>query len=217
MDGVHDLGGMQGFGAVDVHETDDVFHHDWEGRMWAIARTCRAPDWTIDWWRHVRELIDPADYLTRPYFDQWMQTYAAAFVSSGIFSVDEIASGHTDERGPAPPPRSLHQIVEIARDEAHAFDAPADASARFIPGDRVRCVSHGAEHHSRLPRYVRGRLGTIRAHWGAHVFADLSARGITAGQHIYSVEFSAPELWGADANPRDRVHLDLWECYLDPA
>jgi nitrile hydratase subunit beta len=217
MDGVHDLGGMQGFGAVGVDEPDVPFHHDWEGRMWAIARTCRAPDWTIDWWRHMRERIDPTDYLSRPFFDQWMQTYAAGFVTSGIFTVDEIASGHTAQSAPAPAALSLDQIIENARDEAHAFDAPADADALYAPGDLVRGVSHGAAHHSRLPRYVRGRTGVIRAHWGAHVFADLSAKGIKVGQHIYSVEFSATELWGPDADARDQVHLDLWESYLEPA
>ena len=78
MDGIHDLGGRQGFGPIDVNEPEAAFHHPWEGRAWAIVRGCRHPDWTIDWWRHVRELIDPVDYLTRPYFDSWAQTQLAA-------------------------------------------------------------------------------------------------------------------------------------------
>ncbi|MFQ5624219.1 MAG: hypothetical protein ACE5FS_12595, partial [Paracoccaceae bacterium] len=90
MDGIHDLGGKQGFGAVKVSEPEEPFHYPWEGRMWAIARTCASPEWTIDWWRHVRERIDPVDYLTRPYFDQWCQTSMAAFVTSDIFTLDEV-------------------------------------------------------------------------------------------------------------------------------
>ena len=220
MDTIHDLGGMQGFGPVDASEPDEPFHQDWEARMWAIARTCRAPDWTIDWWRHMRERIEPVDYLTRPYFDQWMQTYAAGFVTSGIFTVDEIASGHSSERHAPPARRPLATVLDDARAEAKSYESPAPAPARFAPGDRVRCISTpplGQDHHTRLPRYARARLGTIHAHWGSHVFADLAARGVHQGQHIYSVRFEARELWGDGADPRDTVHLDLWESYLEPA
>ncbi|MFV2038398.1 MAG: SH3-like domain-containing protein, partial [Paracoccaceae bacterium] len=113
--------------------------------------------------------------------------------------------------------RDLNQVLSDARAEAHSYHAPAPAPARFSPGDRVRCVLHGSDHHSRLPRYVRGRAGVIREHWGAHVFAGLSARGIRQGQHIYSVSFCATELWGPDVDGRDRVQLDLWESYLESA
>ena len=66
MDGPHDLGGKEGFGPIDVDEEEVPFHHAWEGRMWGLAKCTCAPDWTIDWWRHVRELTDPVDYLSRP-------------------------------------------------------------------------------------------------------------------------------------------------------
>ncbi len=220
MDTIHDIGGMQGFGAIRVDEPDEPFHHDWEARMWAIARNARAPDWTIDWWRHMRERIDPVDYLTRPYFDSWMQTFACGYITSGLFTLDEIASGHTDEKRPPPAPETLSQIIERARSEALSFEAPAPAPPRFARGDRVRASANpplGRDHHTRLPRYVRARLGTIHAHWGSHVFADLAARGTHQGQHIYSVRFEARELWGDDADSRDAVHLDLWESYLEPA
>ncbi len=220
MDTIHDLGGMQGFGAVDVHETEEPFHHPWEARMWAIARNARAPDWTIDWWRHMRERIDPVDYLTRPYFDSWMQTFACGYITSGLFTLDEIASGHTDDKHPPPPGETLSQILERARAEALSFEAAAPVPPRFAPGDRVRAIANpplGRDHHTRLPRYVRAHLGTIHAHWGSHVFADLAARGTHQGQHIYSVRFEARELWGGDADARDAVHLDLWESYLEPA
>ena len=102
MDGPQDLGGRQGFGPVDAAEPEEPFHADWEGRMWGIARGMARPaDWSIDWFRHCRELIDPADYLSRPYFDQWMQAYAAMLVDSGVVSVEEIVAG----RAAGPPPR----------------------------------------------------------------------------------------------------------------
>ena len=95
MDGIHDLGGKEGYGPIDVDESETPFHAPWEGRMWGISRLARAPDWTIDWWRHVRELIDPVDYLKRPYFDSWAQTHLAAFINSGIISLEEAVSGKT--------------------------------------------------------------------------------------------------------------------------
>ena len=93
MDGIHDLGGKLGYGPVDVNEPEDPFHADYEGRMWAISRTARAPDVTIDWWRHVRELIAAENYLNRPYFDSWAQTTIASMIDAGVFSIEELESG----------------------------------------------------------------------------------------------------------------------------
>ncbi|MCH8240874.1 MAG: nitrile hydratase subunit beta, partial [Proteobacteria bacterium] len=101
MDGIHDLGGRQGFGPVDTQEKQVAFHSGWEARAFAIVRAMsRAPDWTLDKFRFTREQIGPADYLTRPYYDQWLQCYAAMMIGSGIASVAEIASGHALD-GPA--------------------------------------------------------------------------------------------------------------------
>ena len=99
MDGIHDLGGREGFGAIDVDEPEEPFHAPWEGRVRGMVNAMsRAPDWNLDWFRHVRELIEPADYLTRPYFDQWAQTYCAMLVNSGLASVEEVASGRSSAR-----------------------------------------------------------------------------------------------------------------------
>jgi hypothetical protein len=111
MDGIHDLGGRQGFGPVAVDEPQEQFHEPWEARVRGMVNAMsRAADWNIDWFRHCRELIEPVDYLSRPYFDQWIQTYAAMLVNSGLASVDELASGKA--AAPAPglrPPMSAEQ------------------------------------------------------------------------------------------------------------
>lgn len=215
MDGIHDLGGRQGFGPIDVDEPEEPFHHDWEGRAWAVVRGCRMPDWTIDWWRHVRELIDPVDYLTRPYFDSWIQTHAAALVDSGVITIDEIKSGRsaTPPIAGARPQRA--EEVRPAHARAARFDRRINAAPRFQPGDVVRTRSHGAVGHCRLPRYAQGRSGRIHAHHGAHVFADAAARGEERAEHIYSVVFEAAELWPEAAGRKDRIFLDLWESYLE--
>ena len=93
MDGIHDLGGKQGYGPIEVDEVETPFHHDWEAREWGLAQSARTPGITIDWWRHCRELIAPEDYLARPYFDSWAQTDFSTYIEAGWITLDEIDAG----------------------------------------------------------------------------------------------------------------------------
>lgn len=94
----------------------------------------------------------------------------------------------------------------------------ADIAAKFRVGDRVRTRNINPLGHTRLPRFARVRQGVIVRDHGVFVFPDSSAleQG-PAPQHLYSVRFTARELWGDDAPAVDTVHLDLWDDYLDPA
>jgi nitrile hydratase beta subunit len=215
MDGVHDLGGKEGFGPIDVNEEDVLFHHPWEGRMWSIWCLAWSKDWTLDWWRHVRELIDPGDYLTRPYFDQWMQTHAAAMIDSGILTLEDLASAHLlTPRPPVGPPMQRSDVVaRVALFKDYSREVEVRPS--FRKGDRVRTGSMGATGHFRLPAYARGRIGVIHAHHGAHLLADASARGEKRAEHLYSVCFNAHALWPEASGRPDKVFLDLWESYLE--
>ena len=219
MDGIHDLGGKQGFGAVDVDEEEVPFHADWEGRMWAIAQCAGGRDgWTLDWWRHCRELIDPVDYLTRPYFDSWMQAYTATYIDSGSFTLREIVEAKSDT--PAiepPPPRNAKEVLRDVQSQGISFEQEIPEPPRFQTGNEIITRQLTSSHHTRLPAYARGKRGLIYAHHGAHIFADSSARGDEYAQHIYSVMFEARELWPEAQNNNDRVYLDLWESYLEPA
>ena len=216
MDGIHDLGGKEGFGPIDVNERKVPFHNPWEGRVWSIVMLTRAPDVTIDWWRHVRELIEPADYLTRRYFDQWMQTQTAALIDSGILTVEEVASGAVGSpRAPTGSPMQRSDVIERVASFAKDYSRRIDAPPAFIAGDKVRARSMGATGHTRLPAYVRGRVGVIHAHHGAHLLPDAGARGEKRAEHLYSVAFTADALWPEASARRDRVYLDLWESYLE--
>lgn len=218
MDGIHDLGGRQGYGPVQADEKEEPFHAPWEGRMFAIARLMNRPEgWTIDKFRYTREQIEPADYLTRPYYDQWMQTYAAMLVEAGVATVEEIAAGRA-ETGPvnvapavaaADVPTVLGQCIRFDRDYA--------GSPRFAVGDAVRALSHGSPGHTRLPGYVRGRAGLVTHYRGAHLLPDEGAQGREHAEPLYTVVFTAAELWPDAEEARDRVHVDLWESYLEPA
>ena len=224
MDGIHDVGGKQGYGAIDVDEVDlyeigEAFLHDWEAREWGISRCARTPDITIDWWRHCRELIAPVDYLSRPYFDTWAQTDFATYIDGGFFTLDEVLSGHSNTDD-APldeaPPEAMSKSDAVIADSQKAvrFDAEINDQPVFDIGDRVITNKHGHSGHTRLPQYARNCVGKIHALNGAHVFPDLSAQGKKIHQHLYSVVFKTGELWPDSANKHDKVFLDLWESYL---
>jgi nitrile hydratase beta subunit len=218
MDGIHDLGGRQGFGPVDVEEPEEPFHAPWEGRMVGMARGMSRPaDWSIDWFRNCRELIEPVDYLIRPYYDQWLQTYAAMMVNSGIATVAELASGRAASRAEGLPPPMSAADVATAKRAVRNFQREIDRSPAFAPGDAVRAISHGHAGHTRLPAYARGRRGWIEACHGAHVFPDASARGDERAEPLYTVGFAATELWPDARGGQDHVFLDLWESYLERA
>jgi len=217
MDGIHDLGGKQGYGPVDVDADETPFHHDWEAREWGLAQSARTPGITIDWWRHCRELIAPEDYLGRPYFDSWAQTDFATYIEAGWMTVEDIGSFDAEGAGAEddpPPALTLQQVLQEDHSHAYRFDTEIDAEPLFAVGQRVITASHGHAGHTRLPQYARGRRGTIQACNGAHVFPDLSARGIEIHQYCYSVMFTADELWAESSGGRDKVFLDLWESYM---
>lgn len=218
MDGPHDLGGKQGFGPIETDEPDAAFHHEWEGRMWGLARSAGAPGVTIDWWRHVRELIGPVDYLSRPYFDSWAQTDFATYVNGGVLTLDEIQAGKS-ATAPAQAKKVLTTADALAADRrlATRFDRTIDDPPAFAAGDEVYTRSFTATGHTRLPAYARGKPGMIHAHHGAHLLPDEGAEGREVAQHLYSVSFKAQDLWPEAGEKRDRVFLDLWESYLEPA
>ncbi len=213
MDGPHDLGGKQGFGAIDVDAPP--FRHDWERRQWALSKNVEAPGGTLDWWRATMELTPPVAYLGQPYFEKWCLNDLVQAIDKGLLTPEEVLAG-TSARAPVPPatPRDLDGALARVKANLAYFDRPAMAPPLFAVGDLVRTSRHGHSGHTRLPAYARAATGTITAHHGAHVFADRNAEGVEDPQHLYTVELGAAELWGTDADPRDAVRLDLWEPYL---
>ncbi len=217
MDGIHDLGGRQGFGKVDTGEKEVAFHSDWEARAYGIVRAMsKAPGWSLDKFRFTREQIDPADYLTRPYYDQWLQCYAALMVGSGIASVAEIASGHSQSGLAGPGPARGPDSVFETQKSAAPFERPQITPPAFNAGSSVQTKSFAHGGHTRLPSYIRGHKGEVRHVRGTFVFPDDSARGIEHAEPLYTVAFNADDLWPGEGASH-LVLLDLWESYLDPA
>lgn len=210
MDGIHDLGGKDGFGPVPVDTPD--FQHEWERRQWALSELAAAPGGTIDWWRHGIECMAPTAYLSLPYFEKWCLNEMAHFVDQGVFSMDEVLSGHPEAPGAAAPALSVEAALNKARRYNKSYAVDMAAPPAFAVGQSVRTINTPVAGHTRLPAYARGHTGQIMAHHGGHLFPDAGARGRHEGGHLYTVEFAASELWG-EVRP-DTVCLDLWESYL---
>jgi nitrile hydratase subunit beta len=218
MDGVHDLGGQQNHGAIAVHADDAPFHADWEWRMWAIARAIARPsDWNVDKFRFTRELLQPTKYLERSYFDQWYTAYAAMLLGSGLATAEELSTGKSTERAPASlKPMSVADVAKLSNVSTR-FDRPYNGAPRFSVGQRVRARLAASPGHTRVPRYVRGHAGIVRTLNGTHVVPDESAEGREVAEPLYTVTFTLADLFPERSGSSDRVSLDLWERYLEPA
>ncbi len=218
MDGIHDMGGMHGFGKVESEKDEPVFHAAWEGRCLALNRSMGAIGaWTIDEGRAGIELLPPDVYLSRSYYGKWALRLENMVVERGLAGADELAAGHalhaakplTRRLGLADVPKTLNR---------GSFSRPAPAPARFKVGDRVSAKNIHPQTHTRLPRYARGRIGVIEAIRGCHVFPDSTAIGAGENpQWLYTVLFDGRELWGETADPSLKVSIEAFEPYLDAA
>jgi len=219
MNGVHDMGGMHGMGPVRYEADEPVFHEPWEGRVFALNVAVRAARrWNIDAGRHQIELIPPADYLRMSYYERWLARLVSLLASTGLVTRDELEHGRAAPgSAKARPALPASRVGSMVRNGA-AASRPVAVAPRFAVHQRVRARSINPAGHTRLPRYVRGRIGTIERDHGVYVFPDTNAlfQGENP-QHVYSVRFAARELWGSQASPQDAVYADLWDDYLEPA
>ena len=219
MNGVHDMGGQQGMGPVVYENNEPVFHAPWEGRVYALNRAIRAlRKWSLDTDRHALEVMPPVDYLRMSYYERWFDRLEAQLVQYGLVSKEEIVSGQ-----PAPGSAKASPALSLATSDrwlSRGIPSSQDPKVRplFKVSQRVRARNINPTGHTRLPRYARGKTGVIVRDHGVYLFPDTNAhfQG-EKRQHVYSVRFAARELWGADASPRDSVHLDLWDDYLERA
>lgn len=218
MNGVHDMGGMHGFGPVAYERNEPVFHKPWEGRVYALTRAMGAwRKWNIDASRHSRERIPPAEYLRMSYYEKWHAGLIRLLIEHGLVTQAELDSGKPASGSPkATPALSIEQAAAFTARRTFRRDVPA--TPRFAAGQRVRARTLHPTGHIRLPRYARGKLGTVDRDHGVFVFPDTNAHFQGENpQRLYSVRFAARELWGEQASPRDTVYIDMWDDYLEPA
>jgi nitrile hydratase len=234
VNGVHDLGGMHGFGPVVREENEPVFHEEWEGRAFALQRAVSLlRRFNLDEFRRTIERMPPARYLAASYYERWLYAIEALLIEKGVLTPEEIdATAVKFQRGePATGELSTAQAPthdgsqptnlgsqpgSPSRGGAAKLRFDPSFKARFKAGQRVIARNINSEGHTRIPRYVRGRRGVIHRDWGVFVFPDTHAHGRGANpQHCYAVEFDGRELWGADYPANERVLVDLWDDYLE--
>lgn len=207
MDGVHDLGGVAGFGPVDVEIDEPVFHAEWEGRVFALSgclMMAGASDGPT--FRHSIERMDPVHYLGSSYYEHWLTGVATLAVERGLVDRNELVA--RAGTFPLSRPVAAHPLPDVL-----AGDPPS--TPRFARDDRVRVRNVHPLGHTRCPDYVRGREGTIVRVDHASNVPELEAhRGVKLAETTYCVAFSAAELWG-DGDEATTVHVDLYDRYLE--
>ena len=215
MNGIHDMGGMQDMGPVRREIDEPAFHADWEKRIFALVIAL-----DIDWptRRQQLELIPPADYLRMSYYERWLAAIEPLMLKAGMLSSAEIAHGRvigaTNERWHVL--STAEVATRIAPVSGEKTAPPIDARFRLRQPVRARNVNPVG--HTRLPRYVRGKAGTIDRVCAPAALQDAVGNDLGGRvQHLYTVRFAASELWGVHVNRHDCVYLDLWEDHLEPA
>jgi len=214
MNGIHDMGGMDGFGRVRP-EDSEAFHEDWEKQIYAAFNLVRTKDSSK---AASHESITPVEYLSGGYFGKWLYFLERRALTAGLVTEEEL-------RNPE---------GRLARVDGYQAVRAEEVEARFrtrrgsriqveVPpkvqvGDRVIVKNEHPRIYTRCPRYVRGRQGQVHIDHGVFPFPDRTAHNLEPKpQHCYSVRFAATELWGSRANPKDSVYADLFDDYLEAA
>jgi nitrile hydratase len=212
---------MHGFGPVIREEDEPVFHADWERRIHAVGLALiLSGAWSVDEWRFFIEQMEPAQYLRASYYERWLHSVEDLLVEKKVATRAELEAGHLMTSG-----KGHNAITPVTREQVAPFFqhggslAMAAAEApRFKIGDVVIARNINPLHHTRVPRYARGKRGSVVALHGGFAFADTRAQGLGDNpQHLYTVRFEGAELWGPDAEPREALYLNMYDSYLDPA
>ena len=219
MNGWHDLGGMHGFGPIlPICECDEpVFQDRWEARVFALTVAVEYLDkWNLDESRYAIEDQHPVDYLKNSYYENWLISLERLMIEKGLITYKELESGVMNANSPLNEFTPLHvNEVEGYIYEGSTTQMDIKRCPHFEIGDMVSVANTNSIGHTRLPRYVRGKRGVVQEQHGAHVFPDQNALGNRIGEHLYSVYFSAAEIWGNVEEANFGVNVDLWESYLE--
>ncbi len=225
MNGIHDLGGHDGYGPIMVEENEPIFHAEWERAVLAMfPQAFAAGYFNLDEFRHGIEKMAPVDYLTHPYYAHWVHTMEELILRDASISADELSARTTyyRENPDAPLPATVNPgLVELVETIVKAGGPARRDRAeppRFAIGDQVIVKSDSPYGHTRRAGYIRGRRGTIVLFHGSYIYPDSAAMGRGEDPHyVYTVRFTSTELYGDETgDPAAVMNIDVWEPYIDP-
>lgn len=228
MNGIHDLGGRDGIGAIEPTPSEPVWKAEWEKHAHTLFPLAfRAGFFGVDSFRYGMEQMDPVEYLTSPYYEHWLHSVTHHGVRKGILDPEEIEkrTQYYLEHPDAPLPEDKDPDGELVAFIEAVIPAGAPAGrdtgkvAKFHVGDRVTVVSDAPQGHTRKANYVRGKTGLVELAHGEMIFPDTAGNDLgEAPEHVYTVRFTNSELWGAEAaESNGSVTFDVWEPYIVPA
>jgi nitrile hydratase len=228
VNGIHDLGGRDGIGAINPTESEPVWKAEWEKHAHTFFPLAfRAGFFGVDSFRYGMEQMDPVEYLTSPYYEHWVHSVTHHGVRKGLLDPEEIEkrTQYYLEHPDAPLPEDKDPEGELVAFIEAVIPAGAPAGrdtgkvAKFSVGDRVTVVSDAPHGHTRKANYIRGKTGVIELAHGEMIYPDTAGNDLgEAPEHVYTVRFTNEELWGAGAaEPNGSVTFDVWEPYIVPA
>jgi nitrile hydratase beta subunit len=217
MEGIHDLGGMQGFGRVEPEPDEPPFHEPWEGRVHGAMLSLGMAGALPPGFRFAIERMDPVHYLTSSYYEHWLACIETLLTEAGTLSPDEIEAKEGELAGGAVVPRREDaELTDRVRMILRPFPIVdgAEPNPLFSVGDRVRVRRFAPVGHTRCPRYVRGVVGVVERFTGTHTLHDaLVMKGEHRLEPVYAVAFRAADLWDVESD--HAVIVELWESYLE--
>lgn len=221
MDGVHDMGGMHGFGAVVEPSGELAYHERWEPRVFAIQMLVGIEGLGAGpGGRPVREEMEPAEYLAASYYERWLFSAEQRLLRKGTIAPGDVERMMDRlEAGESVPTHHDAAMVERVMADLRAADPmdPAPEAVRFAAGQRVRVKRMHPAGHTRCPRYVRGATGLVEGVRGADRLPDRAVYGESvAPEPVYSVAFRSQDLWGPSEETAWTLLLDMWDSYLEP-
>jgi len=202
MDGVHDIGGRQGFGHVRYARDARAFHTDWEVRANSLyAFAVRRGIFNMDEYRHAIERMEPRHYLAASYYERSLTALATLCVEKGVVTREELE-------------QRAHGAFPLALPSARGRTNASDRE-RFKPGDRVRVKTDYVPGHVRMPGYIRGKTGVVVSESPVYPFPDAHAHAVEAEEEpTYDVRFRSEDLWPNSADAA-LVHVAVFQSYLE--
>lgn len=224
MNGVHDLGGVDGLGPIAPPAEEAIFHSEWEKRVFAMFIPYAQAGLNLDQFRHGIEKMHPVEYLTGRYYEHWLRTIEDGLVDKGVIDPEELEARtrHYLENPDAPLPEAsnpeqIEEFLEVYKNGG-STRRESDQPAKFEVGQRVRVVNINPTGHTRSARYLRGKVGAVERVYEPFVFPDTNSKEEGENpQYVYNVRFDAEDVWGTLEGERHTILFDFWEPYLEAA